>query len=345
MDRKCEKCGADMVELFSSSVCSNDCKGDTPLETPEGYDTHAANIAGNPKYPDKCVQGDELMPSQKHNRSGSYPVPTEEEIQQQKKKMLKALINYNTIADEYTHLDKTVCYACKLKKLEFIATGILNYVKVECKNCGIAGPARSTCQEAYEVWKQAWKPWREFCDNSISNEKKFGDLIAKDFGDPLLSDPFPAQPIQTVKLDHIDPSIKEFEKEMIKALGIPSHIISGVKDNYEKVRGQRATQICMMDEYCNLDTSIFDNVISSLKDGNFDVEKKKLKIRIEKLSPENGDLLIFKMPPLSSDEDYHNMAKRLDELELDAQSIVIPDSITVEHVPLNRDKDNDLSEE
>jgi hypothetical protein len=262
MTRKCETCGADMVELFSSSVCSKDCKGDTPLETPEEGDfIHAANIKGNPKYPDRCVQGDELWtPSEgaikgdkhrdpyslrKQNRSGSYPAPTEEEIQQQKKKMLKALANFNTI--------------------------------------------------------------------------------------------------QTVKWDYID-SIKEFGEAMIKAMGIPSHIIDGVKNNDEKVRGQRITQM-VMDEACNLDASIFDNIISSLKEGNMSVEDEKIKMQIEKLSPEDGDLLVFRMPPTASDEAYSHMTKMLEELELDAKSMVIPDSITVEHFPLNKDKDNDPSEE
>ena len=89
---KCKKCGADMVELFSSSVCSKDCKGDTPLETPD----EKLKFCEEPGYQKAMKEAGGSWKS-RYNRSGSYPAPTEDEIQQQKKKMLKALANFNTI--------------------------------------------------------------------------------------------------------------------------------------------------------------------------------------------------------------------------------------------------------
>lgn len=337
MNRKCEKCGADMVELFSSWVCSKACDKNIVVNDVDDKTKNDILTGG-------AIQSDKFrtsLPLQKeYNRSGSYPTPTEEEIQKQKKKMLKTLANFNTTAWQFIgQMDQlsttTNQIIISLKKLDNAMTqkiALVQYQLVDYDKwyTGIHSGA-------FDVYQHKTMPvYRIEPRHTITNLKEFGDLV--------LSDPSFAQPIQNVKWDHIDPAIKELEKEMIKALGIPSHIISGVKDNCEKVRGQRATQI-VMNEYCNLDVSIYDSVISSLKDGDSDEEKEKLKIQIEKLSPEDGDLLIFKMPPLSSDEDFHNVAKRLEELELDAKSIVIPDSITVEYVPLSRNKDNDNSKE
>ncbi len=381
MNKKCEKCGADMVELFSSSVCSNDCKGDTPLETPEGYDTHAANIKGNPKYPEGTIQYDDKFLNSL----------TEEKRQQQKKKMLKALANFNTTVWLFIgQMDQMLIgidnVTIAFKKLNDAITQNITFpqdqlVDFDRWQTGIHSGTFNVYQHKTKPLYRIEARLQNTCWDKYSCAicgKQDCECIevsnSKNFGDPLLANLCPTQPIQTVKWDHIDPSIKESEEEMVKALGIPSHIIDGVKDNCEKIRGQRITQTVIMDEYCNLDKSIFENVISSLKDGasykedkedidawkkeqelkeelgippdlpiHINIEKEKIKIQIEKLSPEDGDLLIFRMPPSFSDKDYHYIVQMLDELELDAKSIVIPDSITVEHVSPSKDKDNDTS--
>jgi len=95
---KCKVCGSDMIELFSSSACPNDCdkicvdnsdKGDTTLDPPK--EKEAKNI---------------------HRRSGFFSTPTEEEVQKQKKAALKALANFNTMAwklvGNMTHMIKAI---------------------------------------------------------------------------------------------------------------------------------------------------------------------------------------------------------------------------------------------
>ena len=91
---KCKVCGSKMIQLFSSWGCPNDCKGDTPLETPDvkenrldklecceepGYQKAMKETL---KYPSKCVEGNEIA----------------KEKEEQKQKMLKALANFNTMA-------------------------------------------------------------------------------------------------------------------------------------------------------------------------------------------------------------------------------------------------------
>jgi len=202
--RKCEKCGADMIELFISWTCS-DCKRNTLLTIPKEENTINSKS------------------SQNHNRSGSYPAPTEEEIQQQKKKMLKALANFNTTA--------------------WRLIGQMNQLSIGIDNVTIA----------FKKLNDVIIPNITFAQDQLVNFDRWQTGIHSGVFDVYQ---YKIKPLYKIEPRHTINNLEEFSNMVSKDFG-----------DCDKIRGQRVTQICMMDEYCNFDASIFDNIISSLKDG------------------------------------------------------------------------------
>lgn len=63
-------------------------------------------------------------------------------------------------------------------------------------------------------------------------------------------------------------------------------------------------------------------------------DKKSFENDIRKLTAVKGDLLIVKMPLDATDEMYDSVLDLINNCELEARCIVIPENIDIEHIKL-----------
>jgi len=185
---KCKLCGSEMVELFSSSGCPNNCDkmfvDNVDAKTRKEIFADTSDKENSPE--EKRVVS--------HSRSGGS-IPTEEEVQEQKKKMLKALANFNTVA-------------CKLINGMTNVTDTINDVIISTEKFSKEMAALHVPDELYRQEYQCHFK----CD---------------------LMEPIPMSSIMEEAINtEVKRSIQEAEKQIMATLGIPPHLIS--KNNKEE---------------------------------------------------------------------------------------------------------------
>lgn len=349
---KCKVCGSEMVELFSSWGCPNDCKGEASLNPPEEKGAVT------------------------HSRSGGS-VPTEKEIKEQKRKsMLAALANFNTTAckliNSMTDMTKTTddiavavgkfgkeladlrisdeqlddgekirgqratqilvdefasipvknavimsykgrCYACFSLTLQVMSCRL--HYNVKCAECGINGPCANSVQGAIDAYQERRDKHFARIETDWYRQEYKCDFTC-DLLEPI---PMPSVMEEAIQAE-TEKSMRETEREIMTSMGIPSYLLN--KNNNNELTNADLESLCKP----------FKTIISY----NHDDE---IEIKIDKLSPQNGDLLIFTMPLNANDKAYEDLADQLRKLDLEAKYLILPENIKVKHVPFGDKKD------